>query len=150
MRFCSKIVLRSVDNPHFTKEPRRLRILNKTSSALDVDSLKSLIESSLDDDKAEEITSIDLAGKSSFADYMIVASGRSSRHVATLADKLAATLKENGMPILSLEGKQTGDWVLVDCGDIIVHLFKPEIRELYQLEKMWSAPIEESQTEAQG
>lgn len=117
-------------------------------SVLDADSLKSIIESSLDDDKAEEITTIDLAGKSSFADYMIVASGRSGRHVSTLANKLAARLKEKGMPILSLEGKETGDWVLVDCGDIIVHIFKPEVRELYQLEKMWSAPVETPRVEA--
>ncbi len=73
---------------------------------------------------------------------MIVASGTSSRHVVMMASKLATRLKENEMPLLSLEGKETGDWVLVDCGDIVVHLFKPEIREIYQLEKMWSAPIE--------
>jgi ribosome-associated protein len=110
-------------------------------SADTVDSLKHLIEASLDGDKAEDIVTIDLAGKSSFADYMIIASGRSARHVSTLADKLAFQLKANDAPILSIEGKETGEWVLVDCGDIIIHLFKPEIREIYQLEKMWSAPI---------
>ncbi len=117
-------------------------------SAQDADSLKHLIEESLDGDKAEEIVTIDLAGKSSFADYMIVASGRSARHVSTLAQKLSTRLKEEGAPILSIEGKDTGDWVLVDCGDIIVHLFKPEMREIYQLEKMWSAPVESPQLEA--
>lgn len=106
-----------------------------------MEQLKSLIETSLDDDKAENIVSIDLAGKSSFADYMIVATGRSQRHVSTLADKLSDRLKERGMPPLSTEGKESGDWVLVDCGDIIVHLFRPEIREMYNLEKMWSAPL---------
>ena len=117
-------------------------------SAQDVDALKNLIEESLDDDKAEDIVTINLAGKSSFADYMIVASGRSTRHVSTIADRLAGHLKENKHAILSIEGKETGDWVLVDCGDIIVHLFKPEIREIYQLEKMWSAIAESPQEEA--
>lgn len=135
-----------------TPSPRnnrgRLDILNSSLSAENADTLKHLIESSLDDDKAENITTIDLAGKSSFADYMIIASGRSSRHVATLADKLADRLKESDMSVLSLEGKESGDWVLVDCGDIIVHLFKPEAREMYQLEKMWSAPVEAPQAEA--
>ena len=68
---------------------------------------------------------------------MIVASGRSQRHVTTLADKLADRLKEYGLSPMSIEGKETGDWVLVDCGDIVVHLFKPETRDMYQLEKMW-------------
>jgi len=125
-----------------------LDILNSTLSALDADSLKRLIESSLDDDKAENVVTVDLAGKSSFADYMIVASGRSQRHVTTLADKLADRLKEYGLSPMSIEGKETGDWVLVDCGDIVVHLFKPETRDMYQLEKMWSAPAETPRLEA--
>ena len=108
--------------------------------------LKHLIEDSLDDDKAEGIVAIDLAGKSSFADYMIVASGRSQRHVSTLADKLAVRLKEEGFPPLSMEGKESCDWVVVDCGDIIVHLFRPEIREIYNLEKMWSTPAQSAQS----
>lgn len=115
-------------------------ITNTSAAAAHADSLKNLIEASLDDDKAENVVTIDLAGKSSFADYMIIASGRSGRHISTLADKLSSRLKQEDMPILSIEGKETGDWVLVDCGDIIVHLFRPEIREIYQLEKMWSAP----------
>ncbi len=113
-----------------------------------MEQLKSIIEASLDDDKAENIVTIDLAGKSSFADYMIVATGRSQRHVSTLADKLATRLKEEGAAPLSVEGKEAGDWVLVDCGDIIVHLFRPEIREMYNLEKMWSAPLVQSTTAA--
>ena len=108
-----------------------------------IEHMKSLIESSLDDDKAEQIIAINLAGKSSIADYMIIASGRSARHVATLADKLSHRLKENNIAPLSIEGKESGDWVLVDCGDIIVHLFRPEIRELYNLEKMWGLSIPE-------
>ena len=130
------------------QKPWRVHILDTTLSAINADSLKSLIENSLEDDKAEEITVIDLAGKSSFADYMIIASGRSGRHISMLASKLSERLKENGAPLLSLEGKETGDWVLVDCGDVIVHLFRPEIRELYQLEKMWGAPVESFQEEA--
>ncbi len=109
-------------------------------SATDVGSLKAIIENSLDDDKAEDIVVIDLAGKSSIADYMIIASGRSARHVSTIADKLSERLKKAGFPPMAIEGKETCDWVLADCGDIIVHLFRPEVRELYNLEKMWSAP----------
>lgn len=124
-----------------TIKRRATAILAKTPPTHSVEELKAIIEASLDDDKAENIVTIDLAGKSSFADYMIVATGRSQRHVSTLADKLSTRLKEVDMPALSTEGKTAGDWVLVDCGDIIVHLFRQEIRELYNLEKMWSAPL---------
>ena len=113
-----------------------------------MENLKTIIETSLDDDKAENIAAINLAGKSSFADYMIVATGRSQRHVSSLADKLVDSLKEHGFQPLSVEGKGTADWVLVDCGDIIVHLFRPEIREMYNLEKMWSAPLLQPATNA--
>jgi ribosome-associated protein len=116
-------------------------ILTSHSATLSVEQLKSAIEASLDDDKAEDIVVIDLAGKSSFADYMVVASGRSQRHTSTIADKLSTRLRELGSPVLSIEGKESGDWVLVDCGDIIVHLFRPEIREMYHLEKMWGTPL---------
>lgn len=102
--------------------------------------LRALIESSLDGDKAEDIATIDLTGKTSFADFMIIASGRSQRHVATLADHLAEHLKEAGRAPLSVEGKETGDWVLVDAGDVIVHIFRPEVRQVYNLEKMWAVP----------
>lgn len=125
-----------------------MNILDQPLSALSVDALKSAIESALDDNKAEDITTIDLAGKSSVADYMIIASGRSQRHVSTLADKLSHSLKSLSLPPLSVEGLETSDWVVVDCGDIIVHLFRPGIREIYQLEKMWSAPVEPALAEA--
>lgn len=105
--------------------------------------LRRIIENSLDDDKAENIVTIDLAGKSSIADYMVIATGRSARHISTLADKLADRLKQSGQPLVSMEGKETGDWVLADCGDIIVHLFRPEVREIYNLEKMWATPMPE-------
>nr|WP_226941994.1 ribosome silencing factor [Pseudooceanicola spongiae] len=99
-----------------------------------------LILQSLDDDKAEEIVTINLAGKSSIGDYMIVCSGRSSRQVSSIADKLAEKIKHATGRVAKIEGKETGDWVLIDTGDIIVHVFRPEVREFYQLEKMWLQP----------
>lgn len=110
--------------------------------------LRDIIESSLDDDKAQDITTIDLAGKTSFADCMIIASGTSRRHIATLADHVAEHLKEVGYPPLSVEGKELGDWVLVDAGDIIVHIFRPEVREQYNLEKMWAVPLVNTENQA--
>ena len=95
------------------------------------------ILSSLDDDKAEDVVQIDLRGKSAMADYMIICSGRSSRQVASIAEKLADRLKQEFGILSKIEGKDTGDWVLIDTGDVIVHVFRPEVREFYQLEKMW-------------
>lgn len=100
-------------------------------------SLLDLILNSLQDDKAEDIVSLDLRGKSSEADHMVVASGRSTRQVVALAEKLADRVKQNMGVITRVEGKDQGDWVLIDAGDVIVHLFRPEVREFYQLEKMW-------------
>ncbi|PTN00773.1 ribosome-associated protein [Rhodovulum imhoffii] len=98
------------------------------------------ILASLNDDKAEDIIPIDLRGKSSMADYMVICSGRSSRQVAAISDKLQDRLKQNLGRLSKLEGKDQGDWVLIDAGDVIVHVFRPEVREFYQLEKMWMAP----------
>ena len=98
----------------------------------------ALVRRSLDDDKAEDVVVIDLAGKSAFADYMVVASGRSTRQVVAIADHLAERLKQARYPVISVEGKEAGDWVLVDSGDIIVHIFRPEHRAFYALEKMWA------------
>ena len=98
----------------------------------------------LDDGKAEEIAVIDLAGKSSIGDYMIVASGRSSRQVGALAEQLIEKLKGAGYRSPGVEGRGQGDWVLVDAGDVVVHLFRPEIRSLYNLEKMWGMPPAEA------
>ena len=98
----------------------------------------SRILKSLDDDKAEEIVTIDLAGRSSLCDAIVVASGRSQRHVASTAEHLARRLKEAGYGGIRLEGLPQGDWVLVDAGDVVVHLFRPEVRAYYDLEKMWS------------
>jgi len=99
---------------------------------------------SLEDDKAEDITVIDLAGKTSIADSMIIASGRSQRHVAATAEHLAQRLKEHGLPPLSIEGRAHADWVLIDAGDVIIHVFRPEVRAFYNLEKMWSVPLPET------
>lgn len=96
------------------------------------------ILSSLEDDKAENIVTIDLAGKSDVADAMIIASGRSQRHVGALADHLARKLKEEGRGTIPVEGAQACDWVLIDAGDVIVHLFRPEVRDYYNLERIWS------------
>jgi ribosome-associated protein len=92
---------------------------------------------SLDDDKAEEVVEIDLRGRSNMADYMVICSGRSSRQVASISEKLVDRLKDQFRIIAKIEGKETGDWVLIDTGDVIVHVFRPEVRDFYQLEKMW-------------
>jgi ribosome-associated protein len=106
------------------------------------DELLERVLSSLDDDKAEDVVRIDLRGKSEMADWMVVCSGRSSRQVASISEKLVDRLKaELGLPA-RVEGKETGDWVLIDAGDVVVHVFRPEVREFYQLEKMWMEPVE--------
>jgi ribosome-associated protein len=97
----------------------------------------ALVLKSVDDDKAEEIVEIDLRGRSDVADYMVICSGRSSRQVAAISEKLADRLKQEMRIPVRMEGKDTGDWVLIDAGDVIVHVFRPEVREFYQLEKMW-------------
>ncbi len=102
------------------------------------DAQLALVRRSLEDDKAEDIVVIDLKGKSSFADYMVVASGRSNRQVVAIADHLAERLKQAGQGYIPIEGKQGGDWVLVDAGDVVVHVFRPEPRAFYALEKMWA------------
>ena len=105
--------------------------------------MQRIAVSSLEDDKAEDITVIDLAGKTSISDYMIIASGRSNRHVAALAEHLVERLKKRGLVPLSVEGLAQADWVLIDAGDVIVHIFRPEVRSFYNLEKMWSVPLPE-------
>ena len=99
--------------------------------------LLDLVKSSLDQDGAEDIVDISLAGKSTVADYMVVASGRSTRHVAAVSEKLVERLKAEADARPRVEGRETADWVLIDAGDVIVHIFRPEVREFYQLEKMW-------------
>ena len=104
----------------------------------DAEALHRLVMASLDDDQAVETVSIPLAGKSSIADHMVIASGRSTRQVASMAAKLAERIKaEFGRPV-RIEGLPTADWVLLDAGDVIVHLFRPEVRSFYNLERMWA------------
>jgi ribosome-associated protein len=99
--------------------------------------LLSRILTSLDDDKAEQIATIDLEGRSSLCDTIVIANGRSSRHVASIADRLARRLKEAGYGTCHVDGLTQGDWVLIDAGDVIVHVFRPEVRAYYDLEGMW-------------
>ena len=98
----------------------------------------------LDEAKAEEVVTIDLAGKSSIGDFMVVATGRSDRHVGAIAEQIGRKLKDQGLGRIRIEGMEACDWVLIDTGDIIVHVFRDEVRDFYNLEKMWSAerPVE--------
>jgi len=102
--------------------------------------MKDLIVSSLDDDKALNIEVIDLSGQSALADYIVVASGTSSRQIVRMAEKLEERLNARGHKGIRTEGVAQANWVVVDAGDIIVHLFRPEVREFYNIEKMWSVP----------
>lgn len=105
----------------------------------DVREIAEALNQALEDDKAEDILFIELEGKSSLADFMIIASGRSGRHVASLADHVAQEAKKlTGRPA-SIEGMPNADWVLIDTGDVIIHLFRPEVREFYNLEKIWAS-----------
>jgi ribosome-associated protein len=110
-----------------------------TKSEITSEALLAEILSSLTDDKGEDIVQVDLRGKSSMGDYMVIASGRSTRQVAAMSEKLAERLKAEFGLVARMEGKDTGDWVLIDTGDVIVHVFRPEVREFYQLEKMWAS-----------
>ena len=107
--------------------------------------LHDLVLAQLDDDQAMEIVSIPLEGKSSVADYMVVASGRSTRQVASMAQKLAEKVKQSGFGPARVEGLPAADWVLIDAGDVVVHLFRPEVRSFYNLERMWSFESGEAQ-----
>ena len=112
--------------------------ISKPHTACDADQILELITTSLDDDKAENILTIPLRGKSAMADYMVVASGVSSRQVAAMAEHIEFKLKQNKIAILGLEGLRQADWVLIDANDVVVHLFRPEVREFYGLERMWA------------
>ena len=111
------------------------------TSAESNSAMLATVLASLDDDKAEDIVSIDLQGKTPMADHLVVASGRSQRHVSAVADHLVRRLKEAGFGRADVEGLNQADWVLIDAGDVIVHIFRPEVREFYKLEKMWAADI---------
>jgi len=113
--------------------PAGVSVRDASSRALDT------VLASLEDSKAENIVSIDIQGKSSLGDYMVIASGRSHRHVSAIADHLLKAFKDAGFSGVRVEGLASADWVLIDSGDVIVHVFRPEVREFYNLEKMWQA-----------
>ena len=120
----------------------------KTTGDNTSENLKNLIIEVLDASKAEEISVINLTGLTSIADYMVVASGTSSRQVAGFVDKIDEKLKDTIFDVIRTEGLPTADWVVVDCGDVIVHLFRPEVREFYSIEKMWQIDLPSPKSKA--
>jgi ribosome-associated protein len=119
-------------------------VVSAASNSATSEQLLATILKSLSDDKAEDIVQIDLRGKTEIGDYMVICSGRSTRQVSAISEKLAQTVKDTYGYTAKMEGKETGDWVLIDTGDVIVHVFRPEVREFYQLEKMWQPMGEEA------
>jgi ribosome-associated protein len=117
---------------------------------VDVEDLHRLVLQSLDDDQAQEVVSIPLTGKSNIADHMVIASGRSTRQVASMAVKLADKIKERFGKNVRIEGLPAADWVLIDADDVIVHLFRPEVRTFYNLERMWAFGDETNLSAARG
>lgn len=115
----------------------------ETSPAPSVEVLLNTVTECLDSNKAEDIVSIDLAGKSGIADYIVIANGRSQRQVAALADYVIKDLKKAGHKNLIVQGLEQADWVLIDAADIVIHIFCPEVRSFYNLDKMWGAELEE-------
>ncbi len=109
-----------------------------------LDALQRLIVTSLEDDKAEAIVTLDLAGRAAFCERMVIATGLADRQISAMAEHLSRKLAEAGVKRVQVEGAGGSDWVLLDAGDIVVHLFKPEAREMYALEKMWSAELDEA------
>ncbi|MFS8036436.1 ribosome silencing factor [Xanthobacter sp. AM11] len=109
-----------------------------SAAHLDATEILALVNARLDDDKSEDIVSIDLRGKTSIADFMVIASGRSQRHVGAIAEHLIEALKAAGVKNVRVEGQPACDWVLIDANDVIVHVFQPEVRSFYNIEKMWS------------
>jgi len=130
------------DRPNETAETGR--------PPIDVDQLHKLVLQSLDDDQAVEVVSIPLEGKSNIADHMVIASGRSTRQVAAMATKLAERIKASFGKNVRIEGLPAADWVLIDADDVIVHLFRPEVRNFYNLERMWAFGDERVTATAQG
>jgi ribosome-associated protein len=123
--------------------PRTRKPAAPKTTQPELDRMQAIIVASLEDDKAEEILAIDLAGRASFADRMVVATGLADRQIAAMATHLSDKLHEAGFKKLRIEGANGTDWVLIDAGDIIIHLFKPEARSLYALEKMWGPDLDE-------
>ena len=119
-------------------------VISKTNTTVHNADLVTLVTKALEDFKAHEIVNIELIGKSSIADHMLIASGTSSRQVTAMAENVISRLKQNGIKSINVEGINFGDWVLIDGGDIIIHLFRPEVRTFYGLEKMWGVEFETS------
>ena len=117
-------------------------VISKTNTTVHNADLVNLVTKALEDFKAHEIVNIELTGKSSIADHMLIASGTSSRQVTAMAENLISRLKQSGVKSINVEGINFGDWVLIDGGDIIIHLFRPEVRAFYGLEKMWGIEFE--------
>jgi ribosome-associated protein len=138
----SKSVLPKVPRKAAVKSAKTPRKTSTQAAALkaqpDADKTLNMILSRLDDMKAEETITIDLRGKSAFSDYMVVTSGRANRHVGAIAENVTKTLKENGIKNIHVEGLPNCDWVLIDSGDVVVHVFRPEVREFYNLERLWA------------
>jgi ribosome-associated protein len=118
-----------------------------TPKPADSDAILAAVLKSLQDDKGEDIVEISLKGKSEIGDHMVIASGRSTRQVTAMAEKMVERLKIDLNVFSKMEGRTTGDWVLIDTGDVIVHIFRPEVREFYQLEKMWQPGMSPATTE---
>lgn len=116
-------------------------IASQRPRGADIATTIALIQRTLEDGKAEDIVDIDLAGKTTIADRMIIASGTSQRQVQALVDRVLKALRDAGRRVIGVEGQAQGDWVLVDLGDVIVHVFRPQVRERYNLEKMWSVAL---------
>ncbi len=123
-------------------KPARQRAPRPRRAAPDLDRLSALIRTSLEDDKAEDIVTLDLAGRAAFAERMIIATGLADRQIEAMASHLAEKLRAAGLKRVPIEGAGGADWVLIDAGDIIVHLFKPDARRLYNLEKMWGSDLD--------
>lgn len=120
------------------------RAANRPAPGIDVEATTKVVLTSLEDDKAEDILAIDIRGKSSFADMLVIASGRSARHVGALADHVMRKLKDAGLKDVRIEGMPQADWVLVDAGDVVIHLFRPEVRSFYNIEKIWAGATPDS------
>ena len=132
-----------------TNEAQEVNVLTTTpekrkAAYAQARTLATTVVDILDENSAQDVLEIDISEKSSVADFMIVASGRSNRHVGALADYVQRGLKELGMKDLGVEGLESSDWVLIDAGDVILHIFRPEVRAFYNLEKIWSLPLPES------
>jgi ribosome-associated protein len=128
----------SLSTPAISRADARRAPVRVSKVRPDAEETLRLVLASIDDMKAEDTVTIDLAGKSSLADAMVVTSGRSNRQVGAIADRLLEDLHKAGVPNVRVEGMPHCDWVLIDAGDVIVHVFRPEVRAFYQLEKMWA------------